>query len=483
MALTQITTAGIADSAITESKINASVALGGPKITAVEVTNSSYTVLDDTAVELGGGYIKITGTGFVSGVRVLVDNTSAISVQFISSTVVRAELPAKSAGSYIVYLVNPDGGVAISVNGVTYSGLPNWTSASLLPDNASGSPISIQLTAESASTYALAPNSTLPSGLSLSSSGLLSGNLPGIQSNTVYSFSVIATDAEFQESSRTFSLTITPPTQPGQVAFTTPGTYSWTVPESITNISAVCVGGGGNNSTSSRFGGGGGGLRYINNLPVTPGETLNLVIGSSQQNSSINRASNVLVFAGGGTNITGGTGSTIGTGPFGGTIGGGNGGSGGGSGSSFAGGGGGGAGGYSGNGGNAGAAGSSGTTGTTAGLDGSGGGGGGGGGSAVFSGGNSRGGGGGGVGIRGQGTSGTGGVAAPGGGGSGNFGGGGGGGSGGTGGYDGNLGGTYGGGGGGADNTNYFNMPGGTGAIRIIWGPGRVFPSTLTEDV
>ena len=52
---------------------------GGPKITNIQVTNSSYTVLDDTAVDTAGGYIKITGTGFVAGCQVLVNLITAIS--------------------------------------------------------------------------------------------------------------------------------------------------------------------------------------------------------------------------------------------------------------------------------------------------------------------------------------------------------------------------------------------------------------------
>lgn len=47
-----------------------------------------------------------------------------------------------------------------------------------------------------------------------------------------------------------------------------------------------------------------------------------------------------------------------------------------------------------------------------------------------------------------------------------------------------NTGGAYGGGGGGQSNDSR-NTPGaygGSGAVRIIWGEGRSFPSTLTED-
>ena len=197
---------------ITSNNIeSASLALlGGPKITAIAVTTSSYTVLDDTAVDVAGGYIKLTGTGFESSCQVVVNNIAATTVTFISSTEVRAQLPATTAGTYIVYLINPTGGVAIRVNGVTFSAVPAWSTASTLPDGASGTAVSIQLgaTSNSSITYALAAGSTLPTGLSLSTGGLLSGTVT-VSNPTTYNFTLVATDAELQDTSRAFSINIT----------------------------------------------------------------------------------------------------------------------------------------------------------------------------------------------------------------------------------------------------------------------------------
>lgn len=180
---------------------------GGPKITAITVTNSSYTNLDDTAVDVAGGYIKLTGSGFASGCQVLVGSTPATSTTFVSSTEVRAQVPATTAGTYIVYLVNSDGGVAIRVNGITFSTTPTWTTGSGLsaPVN---SQISIQLAATGASTFSVASGSSLPSGVSLSSSGLLSGSITGLTSPTTYTFTILATDTELQDSPQTFSFSI-----------------------------------------------------------------------------------------------------------------------------------------------------------------------------------------------------------------------------------------------------------------------------------
>ena len=72
----------------------------------------------------------------------------------------------------------------------------------------------------------------------------------------------------------------------GQASFTTPGNYSWTVPDNVYNISFVAVGAGGRGysstypSTTIGQAGGGGGLIYYNGLSVTPGTTLQLTVGA-----------------------------------------------------------------------------------------------------------------------------------------------------------------------------------------------------------
>jgi hypothetical protein len=51
-----------------------------PKISNLQVTNSTWTVLDDTAVDVLGGYILLTGVNFVSGCLVYIGQTPANSV-------------------------------------------------------------------------------------------------------------------------------------------------------------------------------------------------------------------------------------------------------------------------------------------------------------------------------------------------------------------------------------------------------------------
>ena len=251
----------------------------------------------------------------------------------------------------------------------------------------------------------------------------------------------------------------------GQQAWTTPGTYQFQVPMGVTSISSVCVAAGwsGGDKTGSLGGNGGkgGNLRYHKNIPVTPGEILTLEVGAGGVTQFGNKASR----AGGDTRLLRGSTvllaatSTGGT-TIGGDVGGGDGGAGGTVGDQF-GGGAGGAGGYSGNGGGPFQSGS----------------GGGGGGGAAGSGSTPGGAGAGGVGILGEGSSGAGGSSTSRGG------------KGGSGGTDGgtprvDTPGLFGAGAGGRGNANTDNesRTGADGALRIIWGYGRSYPSTRTAD-
>ncbi|MEY2986261.1 MAG: hypothetical protein RJB24_490 [Candidatus Parcubacteria bacterium] len=259
--------------------------------------------------------------------------------------------------------------------------------------------------------------------------------------------------------------------------FTTPGVYSFVVPEGVTKIQSILIGGGGGGghhaygSFNQGGGGGGGGLRYGRKISVASGEILTVIVGAGGNggglgsggenggDSSLKRVDEALLVAEGGKGGTfnwpggiaaGGTGT-----PFSDLVTGGNGGNGAGPevfnsySMGLFGAGGGGAGGYSGNGGNGAGSG-------VAAQNGTGGAGGGGGISNWNSGGS-----GGGVGVYGEGTSGLAGT----GGGSGT------GGSGGGSGLNNDKGGDFGGGGGGMGWPSTGAQParGGHGAVRIVW--------------
>jgi hypothetical protein len=180
----------------------------GPKIRSIQIANSTYVVKDDTAVNIGGGYIVITGSGFTSNSTVLIGSNSACSVTFVSTTQLRAEVPASAAGSYPVYVVTGDGGTAIRVNALTYSNTPTWVTTSPLSSQAVDTSFSIQLSATGANTYVLQAGSSLPPGVSLAANGLLSGTVTGIGNDTTYNFTVEAIDTENQESPKALAITI-----------------------------------------------------------------------------------------------------------------------------------------------------------------------------------------------------------------------------------------------------------------------------------
>jgi hypothetical protein len=335
-------------------------------------------------------------------------------------------------------------------------------------------------------------------------SGQTSSNttISGLNPSTSYTIFARA-QATSAISSSVVSITETTNAATGQQLFTSSGT--WVAPAGVTSVSVVCVGGGGqggriSNGSSSNVqgasGGGGGGLGWKNNISVTPGQSYTVTVGAGGfQTQYVDGGISISTGAEGGTSffintstVSGNGGGAGGSGFF--TSGGSRVGDGGGNGGNSrydlpghtAGGG--GAGGYTGNGGQA-------RSQFNNDQSTSGEGGGGGAGGYCRFGTNSfiwfRGGGGGGVGVLGAGGNGfvgfRGETSSP-----GSDGGGGGGGSSGGSGTDGSAGGNggvYGGGSGGI--MGRFNTPsalaGGNGAVRIIWGSGRSFPSTNTGNV
>jgi hypothetical protein len=181
-----------------------------PTITAVAITNSDYNIIDDTNVSTGGGYIRITGTGFVSGCVVYIGGVAALSTTLLNSTQVNVQINATSSNTLHVYLVNPDGSAAIYLSGITFSGVPSWVTDPTISGLVNEVAFSIGLSATSNSTvaYSLTAGSVLPPGTTLTSAGVFSGTVSGLSAETTYSFSVTATDLELQDTPRTFSVTV-----------------------------------------------------------------------------------------------------------------------------------------------------------------------------------------------------------------------------------------------------------------------------------
>lgn len=259
--------------------------------------------------------------------------------------------PALAANIHKLYVVNTDGGVG-TYNTFIVSGEPSWVSNTSLGQFVVSANISKQLVATSDSNiaYTLASGSSLPSGMTLASNGLIGGALtspPG--SETAYNFSVVATDQENQSSTKAFTYTgivftfSISPAVGGQsnIALTTGSTFNITTNGAYTltplgdfsaNVQVWGAGGGG-------YGGGtGGGGGYSTGIiAFKTGVQYNVVIGSAGASTPSGRAASgagagsgiefktnstpIIVAGGGGGSAGGGPGDSRGAGGGGGTTG------------------------------------------------------------------------------------------------------------------------------------------------------------------
>jgi alpha-tubulin suppressor-like RCC1 family protein len=214
MAFTQITSSNLDNTINTKlaaaEAANAAVAnIVSLAISSVQIADSSYNVLDDTAANTGGGYLVINGTGFTNQCVVIVGTTNATSTTFANTKQLRAQVPALSAATYPVYVVDSvTGATAIKVNGLTYSSFPAWSTGSSLSNQAANTAFGVNLSATSDSSVTYANTTALPAGTTLAANGYFSGTV-SIGAQTTYSFDVKATDVENQDATRTFSLTVT----------------------------------------------------------------------------------------------------------------------------------------------------------------------------------------------------------------------------------------------------------------------------------
>lgn len=376
----------------------------------------------------------------------------------LAAMLAAASLSAVAADFYVVVPVpNRASPVTVALNsyslpdgtvGVAYAG---FDFKSLL--QISGDPAY----AGSGVTWAIT-GGTLPTGLTLGSAGVLAGTPTVPNQHSAVQVTATYRSAKGSQTYQINSVAVVLPV--GQSAYTVKGTYAWTAPAGVTSVSVVAVGGG----EFAQYAGNGSALAWKNNIPVTPGQSYTVVVGAAAANWNYNPSVGVSYFIDTNT-VMARVGSFVGDGGglgglgakgFGGSCGTG-----------------GGAGGYTGAGGN-GAVLATSAAATIQATDGSGGGGGGGATTSYNYGGSYGCGGGGGVGIYGQGANGAADVIAV-------DGVSGGGGSGGTNGHyktvtaAGNFG-----AGGAVYSSNYYGAGGG--AVRIIWGAGRAFPSTLTAD-
>ena len=204
------------------------VNLGGsatiPTETQPVISSFTPTVIDADV----GGTITITGQNFASIPKVELQRAngafqSATSVTFTSATSI--SFTTGTAGltngqNVRILVTNPDGNAARSGTDLTISDGPVFVTTSL-PNTSSGSSYSqnIDVTGDSAVTISTSVVSgALPAGVTIGSTtnpsgstyrAVISGTMPTISSQTVYSFTVRATDAQGQTTDQALSITST----------------------------------------------------------------------------------------------------------------------------------------------------------------------------------------------------------------------------------------------------------------------------------
>ena len=195
------------------------VALGGSVTIATEsrptfssITPSTIENTQTTCVIAGGSFVSVplvTAINNSTGAQVVADE-----VAFNSASQITVKFTLPVDGTYKLYIENPDGN-AVQTNAVlTVSDAPAWqTSAGSLGSFSAGDTIStITITATNATSFAVQSGS-LPTGLSLntgSGSATITGTVSsGITSDTLFSFTVRATDAEAQTADRAFTIQVT----------------------------------------------------------------------------------------------------------------------------------------------------------------------------------------------------------------------------------------------------------------------------------
>jgi len=185
--------------------------------TGPSVTSVSYPGDDLAADPTGGQTVVLTGTGFAaSGMTVSIGGTTAPSVAHDSNTQLTITTPAKAAGDYDIVVTNTvTGASGTFVNGISYNGIPTWTtvagSLGAFDSETTISTITLQATEPDGGTITFnITNGALPTGLSLTGANI-DGTTTAESSTTLYSFTIEAIDDENQSTPRNFSITVNAP--------------------------------------------------------------------------------------------------------------------------------------------------------------------------------------------------------------------------------------------------------------------------------
>lgn len=184
-------------------------AINGPVITGLIYLDQNNLPSSSSAVSTLGGNVQINGTNFNSTDQIYLNNVP-ISKVYGNAQVMYATIPAGATGNLVIGVFSTANIGSQSNNRVRYSSAPSWiTTAALSFYNGIAANIQLQSSSDSAVTYTVKSGSgTLPTGLSLLSSGYITGTPTGFSSTTVSSLIIIATDSEGQGTQQGFNITV-----------------------------------------------------------------------------------------------------------------------------------------------------------------------------------------------------------------------------------------------------------------------------------
>jgi len=234
-------------------------------VTATDVDSDTVTYSLISGA-LPAGLSLNANTGVISG------TVTDVGASTVSSFTLRATANSKTVDRAFSITANPN----TSPSWVTASG----TIDTIYDGGRTGYSFQLQATDNESDplTYTITSGS-LPTGLSLSSAGLISGNATAVGSNTTSNFDVQVTDGISSPVTRSFAIIVQAPTI---VAFTTAGLSGyWTAPFTG-NIKVLAVGGCGAYGSQSGIGGAGA-VCYNPSYPVVAGTSYAYAIGKNGQ--------------------------------------------------------------------------------------------------------------------------------------------------------------------------------------------------------
>jgi len=256
---------------------------GGSNVTSASLDNTGGGTF---SIAISGSLFDTTG-GTVSFLSNAGNTVSTASLtrnngSLFTATVTKANI-LNSEEPYDIVVTNGSGLAASLEDAISIDTTPTFDNAAgslgtFFDGNRSISGSQIDASATDAEgdtiTYSVVSGS-LPGGVSLSSStGLITGTLSAVGSDSTATFTVRAATAS-ANAERQFTVTTK---APQRTTYTSTGSFTFSVPSGVTAVDVLAVAGGGaggsangNAGTDGGGGGGAGGLIYRPGFPVSPG--------------------------------------------------------------------------------------------------------------------------------------------------------------------------------------------------------------------